>query len=192
MNKSKRFEIRIAGFGGQGVVTIGKILGSAFSVYEGKNSVNTQSYGPESRGGACRSEVVVSDGDIHYPHVRKADIFIALSQVALDTYISNLKQGGILVIDPNSVKNVPERDQYRVYEVPTMEIAGEIGGVRFQNAVALGALHPLLANMIQEVSLRRAISENVPPETREINLRAFERGIQHVELHYPQSSRKTT
>ena len=186
MRKNERFEVRIAGFGGQGVMTIGRILGEAFTLYEGKNSVNTQSYGPESRGGACRSEVVVSDGEIHYPNVRKADLFIALSQVALDTYIADLKEGGILLLDPNSVKNVPDRDKYQVYEVPTMEVAHDIGGVKFQNSVALGALYPLIAHMIKESSLRQAISRNVPPETVEINMEAFRRG-----MHYGKEDRGT-
>jgi len=181
MVKIPRYEIRIAGFGGQGVVTIGRILGEAFTLYEGKNSVNTHSYGPESRGGACRSEVVVSDGEIHYPNVRVADLFIALSQVALDSYIGYVKEGGIVLIDPRSVKNVPDRGKYRVYEVPTMDIAHEIGGVRFQNSVALGALYPLIAHMIEESSLRQAISNNVPPETVGINMGAFERGMRYAE-----------
>ena len=116
-----RKEIRIAGFGGQGVVTIGKVLGSAFTIYEGLNSVNTRSYGPESRGGACRSEVVVSHGEIHYPSVRRADVFVALSQPAFDKYTQNLKEDGILLIDPNSVKDVPENSV--CYGVPAMEIA---------------------------------------------------------------------
>jgi len=113
--------------------------------------------------------------------VRKADLFIALSQVAVDTYIADLKGGGILLIDPRSVKNVPDRGKYRVYEVPTMDIAHDIGGVRFQNSVALGALYPLIAHMIEESSLRQAISNNVPPETVEINMGAFERGIRYAE-----------
>jgi 2-oxoglutarate ferredoxin oxidoreductase subunit gamma len=180
MSKTPRFEIRIAGFGGQGVVTIGRILGEAFTIYEGKNSVNTHSYGPESRGGACKSEVVVSDGEIHYPNVRKADLLIALSQVGLDTYISDLKEGGIVLVDPRSVKNVPDRDKYRVHEVPTMDIAHEIGGVKFQNSVALGALYPLIAHMIKESSLRQGISNNVPSETVEINMEAFKRGMRYA------------
>lgn len=179
MSKNERFEIRIAGFGGQGVVTIGRILGEAFTIYEGKNSVNTQSYGPESRGGACRSEVVVSDEEIHYPNVRRADLFIALSQVALNTYMADLKQGGILLVDPRSVKTVPDRDKYRVHEVPTMEIAHDMGGVKFQNSVALGALFPLIAHMIKESSIRQAIARNVPPETVEINMEAFKRGMDY-------------
>jgi len=85
LTRQQRFEIRIAGFGGQGVVTIGRILGTAFSVHGGKNSVNTQSYGPESRGGACRSEVVVSEGDINYPYVRNADVLSATWDRAMST-----------------------------------------------------------------------------------------------------------
>lgn len=176
MKKNDRYEIRIAGFGGQGVVTIGRILGEAFTLYEGKNSVNTQSYGPESRGGACKSEVVISGGEIHYPNVRKVDVLVALSQVALDTYLPDLKEGGILLLDPGSVKNVPDRCKYRVYEVPTMEIAYEIGGVTYQNSVALGALYGLISHMIKESSLLKAISNNIPRHTVEINKEAFKRG----------------
>ncbi len=180
MSKIKRFEIRIAGFGGQGVVTIGRILGEAFSIHEGKNSVNTQSYGPESRGGACKSEVVVSDGELYYPTVRTADVLIALSQVALDIYIVDLKEGGILLVDSKSVKGLPEEDKYKTYKVPTMDIAHEVGGVKFQNVVALGALYPLISDLIKESSLRDAISRNVPSKTVEINIKAFERGMHYV------------
>ena len=165
MKKGNRYEIRIVGFGGQGIVTIGRILGEAFTIYEGKNTVNTQSYGPESRGGACKSEVVVSDGQIDYPNVREADILIALSQVALDTYLPDLKEGGILILDPDSVKNIPNRDKYKVHKIPTVKIASEVGGVKFQNSVALGALFPSIAHLIKESSLREAISNNVPSKT---------------------------
>ena len=174
MKKDNRFEIRVAGFGGQGVVTIGKVLGSAFTIYEGLNSVNTRSYGPESRGGACRSEVVVSQGEIHYPSVRKADILVALSQPALDKYLRDLKEGGVLLIDPNSVKDVP-KDLVR-YEVPAMEIAYSVGNVKYQNSVVLGALGALLKSMIKKESLKSAISENIPPKTLEKNMEAFEAG----------------
>ena len=180
MDRSKRFEIRIAGFGGQGVVTIGRILGEAFSLFEGKSAVVTQSYGPESRGGACRSEIVVSDGEINYPNVRKADVLVALSQVALDTYRGDLKEGGILLVDSKSVKNVPDRGNYRVYEVPMMEIAQSVGNVKFQNIVALGSLFPLMANLIKDTSLRKAISKNVPPKTVEKNIEAFKRGMTYT------------
>jgi len=174
MKKDNRFEIRVAGFGGQGVVTIGKVLGSAFTIYEGLNSVNTRSYGPESRGGACRSELVVSQGEIHYPSVRKADILVALSQPALDKYLRDLKEGGVLLIDPNSVKDVPKDLAY--YEVPAMEIAHSVGNVKYQNSVVLGALGAHLKSMIKKESLKSAISENIPLKTLEKNMEAFEAG----------------
>ena len=178
MKKYNRFEIRVAGFGGQGVVTIGKVLGTAFTIYEGLNSVNTRSYGPESRGGACRSEVVVSQGEIHYPSVRKADVLVALSQPALDAYIKNLKEDGILLIDPNSVQDVPEN--LVCYGIPAMEIAHSLGNVKYQNSVVLGALAALLKSMIKIESLKSAVSENVPPETIEKNIAAFEAGWAHI------------
>ncbi len=178
MKDSQRFEIRIAGFGGQGVVTIGRVLGHAFTIHEGINSVNTRSYGPESRGGACRSEVVVSHKEIHYPGVRKADILVALSQTALDAYIGDLKAGGILLIDPHAVKNSPAKK--RLYEVPAMQIAHEVGSVKYQNAAALGALAAILYGRIKKESLARAVAENVPEKSLEHNLTAFERGWAHV------------
>ena len=178
MQLNNRFEIRVAGFGGQGVVTIGRVLGIAFTIHEGLNSVNTRSYGPESRGGACRSEVVVSRGEIHYPSVRKADVLVALSQTALDTYIKDLKEDGILLIDPNSVKDVSKSLVY--CEVPAMEIAHSVGSVKFQNSVVLGALAALLESMIKKESLKLAVSENVPPNTIEKNKEAFEAGWAHI------------
>lgn len=174
MQTNNRFEIRVAGFGGQGVVTIGRVLGFAFTIHEGINSVNTRSYGPESRGGACRSEVVVSPGEIHYPSVRKADILVALSQTALDKYIKDLKEDGTLLIDPHSVKDVPKNCV--CYEVQAMEIAHAAGNVKYQNSAVLGALAALLESRIRKDSLMSAVSENVPPETLEKNMEAFEAG----------------
>jgi len=178
MEKNKRFEIRVAGFGGQGVVTIGRVLGVAFTIHEGINSVNTRSYGPESRGGACRSEVVVSQGEIHYPSVRKADVLVALSQPALDKYVRDLKADGILLIDLNSVKDIPKN--LVCYEVSAMEIAHSVGNVKYQNSVVLGALAALLKSMIKKESLKSAVSENVPPATLEKNIEAFEAGWAYI------------
>ena len=181
MSQCKRFEIRIAGFGGQRGVTIGRMLGEAFSIYEGKNSANSQSYGPESRGEACKSEVVVSDGEIYYPNVRRPDVLIALSQRALDTYISDLKEGGVLLIDPTAVKDIPDPEKFCIHKIPAMEIAHDIGGVKYQNSVALGALYPLIDHVLKESSLRKAIADNVPQQTVDINLKAFERGMRYVQ-----------
>ena len=179
-----RFEIRIAGFGGQGVVTIGKILGIAFTVHDRKNSVNTQSYGPESRGGACRSEIVVSDGDINYPYVRKADVFVSLSQTAFDSYIQDLKEDGILLLDPNSVQRKKIGDRNKTFEIPAMELSRQIGSVKFQNTVALGALYLLIKEHLSEAALRKAIAESVPQETLKDNMKAFDIGLEHMKANY--------
>jgi 2-oxoglutarate ferredoxin oxidoreductase subunit gamma len=175
----KRYEIRIAGFGGQGVVTVGKIVGAAAALYDNKNAVQTQSYGPESRGGACKSEVVLSDGQIHYPKVRTADVLVALSQPALDIYLKDLKSGGLLIIDPLTViKEVPRTD-VKVVKVPTAEIAMKVGNKRFQNMVALGSLASL-TGVISPEAFKKAIQDAVPPKTLSQNLEAFEKGMDYV------------
>ena len=184
MNRGQRFEIRIAGFGGQGVVTIGKILGTAFTIHGGKNSVNTQSYGPESRGGACRSEVILSEGEINYPYVRRADVLVALSQAALDTYVEDLKEGGILVTDSQAVKSVPRPERFRMVPVPALAIAQETGSVKSQNMAALGALYALIADLVQEPDLLRALKESVSPATFDRNTAAFEKGKEYVQSHF--------
>ncbi len=175
----KRYEIRIAGFGGQGVVTIGKIAGVAAALYDKKNAVQTQSYGPESRGGACKSEVVLSDGDIHYPKVRTADVLVALSQMAQDLYLKDLKSGGLLIVDPLTVIKDPPRTDLRLVKVPTAEIAVEVGNKKFQNMVALGAICQLTGVISQE-ALEKSIAENVPPKTLKQNLEAFKKGMDYV------------
>jgi 2-oxoglutarate ferredoxin oxidoreductase subunit gamma len=175
----KRYEIRIAGFGGQGVVTVGKIAGIAAALHDKRNAVQTQSYGPESRGGACKAELVLSDGEIHYPKVRSADVLVALSQTAQDAYIKDLKQGGLLIVDPLTVIKDPPRGDLRIVKIPTAEIAIETGNKKFQNMVALGALCQL-TGVISREALEKAIAETVPPKTLSQNLEAFKKGIEYV------------
>lgn len=184
MTARDRYEIRIAGFGGQGVVTIGRILGTALTIYGGQNSVNTQSYGPESRGGACRSEVVCSDGRISYPYVREADVLVALSQVALDAYVENVKEGGIVVTDAHAVRTVPRPERFRLAPVPTLEIAHEVGDVKAQNMVALGALYALIADMVSESDLMAALRDGLPAVTLARNTEAFEKGRDYVRSRF--------
>ena len=177
--RMKRYEIRIAGFGGQGVVTIGKILGVAAALHDRRNAVQTQSYGPESRGGACKSEIVLSDGEIHYPKVRSSDVLVALSQTALDVYLKDLKPGGFLIIDPLTVLKEVPRSDIQVVKVPTAEIALKVGNKKFQNMVALGALCQL-TGAVSSQALEIAIGESVPPKTLAQNLEAFQKGIEYV------------
>lgn len=184
MGQNSRFEFRAAGFGGQGIVTIGKILGTAFSVYSKMNSVNTQSYGPESRGGACRSEIIVSNGEINYPYVREAEVFVALSQIAYDIYIKDLKEGGILMIDPEAVEIGNEGDRFQIYQIPVVKIAHAVGNVKCLNAVALGGLSALLSELISKSALVKALEVSVPSKTVLTNLSAFEMGRKHIKENY--------
>ncbi|MGD0626967.1 MAG: 2-oxoacid:acceptor oxidoreductase family protein [Thermodesulfobacteriota bacterium] len=175
----KRYEILIVGFGGQGVVTVGKIVGIAAVLYDKKNAVQTQSYGPESRGGACKAEIVLSDGEIHYPKVRSADVLVALSQTAQDVYLKDLKPGGLLIIDPLTVAKEVPRSDIRVVKVPATEIALKVGNKKFQNMVALGSLCHL-TGVVSQNALEQAMAEAIPPKTLAQNIEAFRKGIEYV------------
>ena len=116
-----KVEVRISGLGGQGVILAGQILGRA-AVYDGKNAVQTQSYGAEARGSAAKSEVIISDDKIGFPVVRKCDILVAMSQEAVEKNVKDLKEDGILLVDSLMVKNVP-KVKARVFKVPATEVA---------------------------------------------------------------------
>lgn len=164
-------EIRIAGFGGQGVVLAGRLLGEA-AILAGKRAVQTQSYGPESRGGAARSEVVVSDQDIDYPKVIKADILVALSQMAFDKYRPAVKENGKIIVDADLVKT----DDAEIFSVPFVKTADSLGKRMVANSVMLGYL-VASTGVIAAESMETTIREKVPEHTVELNLEAFRRGI---------------
>ena len=118
--KIDRFEVRLAGAGGQGLILAGLILAEAVAIYDGRNAVQTQSYGPEARGGASKSEVIISDGRIDYPKVMSADVLLAMSQEACDEYFFGLDPDGLLIVDSELVERVPSS---RAVEVPITHIA---------------------------------------------------------------------
>ena len=161
------------------MVTVGKIVGVAAVLYDGKNAVQTQSYGPESRGGACKVEIILSAGEIHYPKVRAADVLVALSQTAQDVYLKDLKPGGLLIIDPLTVAKEVPRSDIRVVKVPTTEIAMKVGNKKFQNMVALGAFCHL-TGVVSQNALEQAMAEAIPPKTLAQNIEAFKKGIAYV------------
>jgi len=174
-----KFQIRIAGFGGQGVVTAGKVLGLAAALYEGKNTVNTQSYGPESRGGACRSEVVISDEEILYPRVRFSDVLVTLSRTAFETYAPDMAPGSLLLLDPNSIQGDFSHLPVRIVQIPTAQIAHTLGRPQVQNMVTLGALQRL-TQIASVGALEQAIRDTTPENTWELNIRAFREGIRYA------------
>ncbi len=171
-----RFEICLAGHGGQGLVLAGKILGEALALYGGKNVVQTQSYGPESRGGASRSEIVVSGEPIYYPKVTKLDLLLALSSESVKKYLPNLKAGGTLIIDPFGVKETPA-GQYKVYSLPITQTAKtELGKTVFGNIIALGAI-AALTKIISPADLERSVLANVPQRYKDDNKKALAIGL---------------
>ena len=170
-----RLEIRVAGFGGQGVIRAGLVLAAAACIYGERNAVQTQSYGPESRGGACKSEVVISEEEIDFPKVDEPDILVVMSQHAYNEYAKNLKQGGTIILDPDMIPREEELKNARVFRVPATKVAEELGRKIVANIVMLGAFEAL-TNALDEAALRESILANIPKGTEALNLKAFEKG----------------
>jgi 2-oxoglutarate ferredoxin oxidoreductase subunit gamma len=174
-----RYEIRLSGSGGQGLILAGIILAEAASIYDGKEAVQTQSYGPESRGGASKSEVVISDQEIDYPKVTSPDLLLAMTQEACDKYVGDLKEGGVALLDSFYVERTPEGVE-GVHLLPLTTIAKDgIGKVIVANIVALGAI-VALSKVVSKESAEKAILDRVPKGTEEMNLRAFNAGFEAV------------
>jgi len=172
----KRTEIRIAGLGGQGVVLAGQILGRA-AVYDGKRVVQTQSYGAEARGGAAKSEVIVSDEKIGFPMVRKCDILVAMSQTALEKHKKDLKENGILLVEEDMVA-VAFDVQAKVFKVPATKTAEvELKSKIYANVVMLGAL-TRITGLVSKSAVEKAIVDSVSKEEQEKNINAFRIGFQ--------------
>jgi 2-oxoglutarate ferredoxin oxidoreductase subunit gamma len=172
--KLKKIEIRISGLGGQGVVLAGQILGRA-AVYDGKNVVQTQSYGAEARGSIAKSEVIMSDGKIGFPVVRKCDILVAMNQEAVEKNIKDLSEDGILLVDSSTVKNVPKTNA-RIFKVPATEIAENSCSAKLHaNLVMLGALIGI-TKVVSEGSVKLAIKDSVAEKAVAINFQAFKKG----------------
>lgn len=174
---SSQYEIRLSGSGGQGLILAGIILAEA-AIQDGKNAVQSQSYGPEARGGASKAEVIISDREIDYPKVRDCDLLLALTQLACDKYVSTLKKGGTLVIDDTI--NSPERDDIKIISIPILNTANEkLKKPLVANIVALGAINGIL-EIVSEDSLKKAVLARVPKGTEELNEKALEEGMKLI------------
>ncbi len=174
MTNSLRYEIRITGSGGQGVVLASIILAEAAGQFEGLYAAQSQNYGPEARGGYSMAEVVISKEPIDYPFVISPDILVALNQEGLNRHKEEIKGDGFIVVDTSNVVHVPEG---RVIKIPITEIAiEETGKSMAANLVSLGVICGLI-KIIKKTSFERAISARVPKATEALNLKAFEAGI---------------
>ncbi|MEM3641564.1 MAG: 2-oxoacid:acceptor oxidoreductase family protein [Candidatus Bathyarchaeia archaeon] len=171
-----RIEIIIGGFGGQGSMLAGAVLGKA-AVYDRKNVVQTRSYGAEARGGAARSEVIISDEEIVYPLVIEADALIALSQLSFERYITKVKANSIVIIDEDMVKpkQVPY-DTIKIIKIPATRIASqELKQPIVANMIMLGAL-TAITGIVTIESLVKSVEESVPKGTEKINIEALRKG----------------
>lgn len=167
--------MRISGLGGQGVMLAGQILGRA-AVYDGKNAVQTQSYGAEARGSAAKSEVIISNEKIGFPAVRKCDILIVMSQEAVEKNVEDLKDDGILLVDSSTVKDLP-KIKAKVFRIPATEISKKIFKEKiYANMIMLGVLTKI-SKIVSENSVERAIKESVPKRTIATNVQVYKKGV---------------
>ena len=177
MSEKSRFEVRLAGSGGQGLMLAGIILAEA-AIYDGKNAAYTQSYGPEARGGASRSEVVIAEGDIDYPKVTSADLMLCMSQESCDKYFYDLKHQGCLITDTRQVSRTPTS---RAYAVDISGLAVEVTGRAITaNVVALGLIVGL-TGIVSRRAIEAAVTARAPQGTKEINLKALAAGLEEAE-----------
>jgi 2-oxoglutarate ferredoxin oxidoreductase subunit gamma len=170
-----RFEVRIAGLGGQGIVTAGVMIGRAASVFGGKNVTLAQSYGPESRGGASKVEVMVSDEKINYPKVRKPSLIAIMSQEAYRKNVEDLVGDTIVIIDPDMVQESQVNHTAKTFKVPATRIAERLGKKIVANMVLVGAIIGL-TDMVDTAAVEKAISKYTPRGTEQLNLNAFKSG----------------
>lgn len=171
-------EIRIAGFGGQGVILAAAVIGKAAAIFEGGYATMTQAFGPEARGGSSSAQVILSTEPILYPYVTQPDVLVVMSQEAYTRFSPQLKPGGILVTEQELVHIDRLPTGIRVYGVPATRLAEELGRKMVLNIVMVG-FFGAVTNLLDRESLRQAVGDSVPPAFQDLNLRAFDRGYQY-------------
>ena len=172
---SEKLEVRMAGFGGQGIVLAGHILGKAAALFEKKNAVFTQSYGPEARGGSCSADVVISEDPIHYPKVGNPTVLVVMSQGAWATYGGSIRPNSMLILDEDLVTLSEAPEAVTVYRVPSTRLAEQMGKKIVANIVMLGAV-TALAGVVTYESMKNAVLSSIPKGTEELNISAFDKG----------------
>jgi 2-oxoglutarate ferredoxin oxidoreductase subunit gamma len=174
-------EIRIAGFGGQGVILSAVVLGKAASIFQGAFATMTQNFGPEARGGACSAQLVLSDSPILYPYVTQPDILVVTSQEAYARFAPELKDGGILIVEEDLVRvdpSVSGNKEIQVYSIPATRIAEVLGKRMVQNSVMVG-FFAAVTQLLDPEAVGKAVADSVPAGFRELNLKAFEKGLEY-------------
>jgi 2-oxoglutarate ferredoxin oxidoreductase subunit gamma len=176
-----RYEIRLSGEGGQGIILAGIILAESV-IQDGRDVVQTQVYGPESRGGATKAEVIISDEEIDYPKAGRIDLLLALTQEACDKYCGDLKNSGTLIVDSTEVSALPPGG-FVSARLPILQTAREeVGREVVANIVALGTV-AALSGVVSRQSIQKAVLARVPKGTEELNLKALNAGFELVAVH---------
>ncbi len=171
-------EIRIAGFGGQGVILSAIVLGKAASIHQGEYATMTQNFGPEARGGACSAQLMLSDQPVLYPYVTQPDILVVMSQEAYTKFGPELKEGGLLLIERDLVRVSDLPKQTRIYSVPATRLAEELGKRMVLNIVMVG-FFAAVTQLLEADAVRKAVADSVPASFRELNLKAFDKGYEY-------------
>jgi len=171
-------EIRISGFGGQGVILSAIVIGKAGCIFENGYSTMTQAFGPEARGGACSAQVILSNEPILYPYVTRPDILVTMSQEAYTLFAPQLKDDGILIVEQELVRIDKLPAGVRVYSLPATRLAEELGKRMVMNIVMVG-FFGAVTNLLDPDALRQAVADSVPEAFRELNLKAFDTGFDY-------------
>ena len=180
--KKKNIEIRIAGFGGQGVILSAYIIGKAAAIFDQKFSTMIQSFGPEARGSSCSAQLLISEDQILYPYLIVPEIQIILSKDAYDRFANDNKKGGTILIEKDLVepKQIPK--DVSIFAIPSTRLAEEMGRKIVMNIITVGFFSAVTKITSQEAT-RKAVETSVPPGTEELNLRAFDIGYNYgIEL----------
>lgn len=174
-----KLELRLSGSGGQGVILAAIIFADA-AIEQGINAIQTQSYGPEARGGASKAEVIISKNEINFPKVVNPDILLCLTQNSYDKYIATLDKNGILIVD--ETVDIDLHVDYKIYKLPILETSqSKLGTSMVSNIVSVGALYALIGeDVISKDVMINSITHRVPPSTVNKNLEAFEEGIKLI------------
>jgi 2-oxoglutarate ferredoxin oxidoreductase subunit gamma len=171
-------EIRIAGFGGQGVILAAAVIGKAAAIFQGGYATMTQSFGPEARGGSSSAQVILSPEPILYPYVAQPGVLVVMSQEAYTRFAPQVKPGGILITEQELVRIEKMPSNLRVYGVPATRLAEELGRKVVLNIVMVG-FFGAVTNLLDPDGLRKAVADSVPPNLQKLNLEAFDKGYEY-------------
>jgi len=171
-------EIRIAGFGGQGVILSALVLGKAASIYQNAYATMTQNFGPEARGGACSAQLIVSGTPVLYPYAAHPDVLVVMSQEAYNKFVPDLKDGGTLIVEEDLVRVSDVKGEVKVYSIPATRFAEELGKRMVLNSVMVG-FFTAVTQLLEPDAVRKAIADSVPSHSKDVNLKAFDKGYEY-------------